>query len=362
MVAKHRPALYLAISRHGYGHATRLASVAAEVQRLLPDVRLVFAGLAPHELLAAYVPGPFEQRHVVLDAGVSQPDSLIIDLEGTHRQARRIRQRQHEIVSREVAFVRHERIGLILADIPPLAAVIGEAAGVPCWMVSNFGWDYIYGGWGPAFEGIACWVQDCYALCDQLFRLPFHEPMAVFPSRSDVGLTGGQPRWPAERLASQLGIKTPRERTALVTLGGFGRHQLPYDAMQSRPDWTFLVFDPQAPAGPNIIPRRDTVLRPVDLLPVCGRLIAKPGFSTFSEAIRLGVPIVTMPRPDFAEAEILVTGMAAVHPHQLVDLDSFLAGDWSFLDRAPDPPPPGAAVDKWGTEAIARAVVAALSG
>jgi len=49
-------------------------------------------------------------------------------------------------------------VGLILADIPPLAAVIAKSAGIPCWMSSNFGWDFIYRAWGGEFIEFADWI------------------------------------------------------------------------------------------------------------------------------------------------------------------------------------------------------------
>ncbi len=362
MAPAERPTLYVAVSHHGYGHATRAASIAAEVQRLVPDVRIIVVGPAPRALLAAYMAGPFEQRDVRLDAGVVQPDSLTIDVQATLAAARRIYEDRRTILAQEVAFVRQEGVRLILADIPPLAAMVAAAAGVPCWMVSNFGWDDIYRPWGKPFADLVAWMEDCHAHCDRLFRLPFHEPMASFPRLTEAGLTGGRPRWPADQLREQLRIRRPRERIALVTLGGFGRHRLPYHGLRRREEWLFVVFDPDAPDAQNIVPIRDLSLRPVDVMPLAGRLIAKPGFSTFSEAIREGVPIVTMPRPEFAEAQVLVAGMQAVWWHQLVGLDDFLAGDWSFLDAPLGEPLTEEVVDTAGSETIARAVADCLAG
>lgn len=351
----------MALSRHGYGHATRAASIAAQVQRIDPSVRLIFAGPAPRQLLAAYVEGPFEQRDVVLDAGVVQPDSLTIDIGATLALARQMRGQADETLASEAEFVRREGVRLILADIPPLAAIIAHRAGIPCWMVSNFGWDDIYRPWGVEFADLVAWIEECYAKCDRLFRLPFHEPMNRFPRITDAGLTGGRPRWPADELRRRLGVQHPRQRTILITFGGFGQHRIPYAALERYRDWLFVVFDPAAPDGEHVIPIRDMSLRPVDLMPIVGRLVAKPGFSTFSEAIREGVPIVTMPRPNFAEAEVLVAGMRAVWWHQLVSLEDFLSGDWSFLEHDPAPPLSDDSVDTHGTEAIGRWVAEALA-
>ncbi|MEY3827867.1 MAG: hypothetical protein RLZZ148_2688, partial [Cyanobacteriota bacterium] len=50
-----RPSLYLAITSHGFGHAVRLASVVAEIQRLNPDILPIMATTVPHWLLDSYL-------------------------------------------------------------------------------------------------------------------------------------------------------------------------------------------------------------------------------------------------------------------------------------------------------------------
>jgi len=52
---------------------------------------------------------------------------------------------------------------------------------------------------GGEFIEIADWIKDCFSQCDRLFRLPFHEPMSAFVI-TDVGLTGGSPRYQADAL------------------------------------------------------------------------------------------------------------------------------------------------------------------
>ena len=78
-----------------------------------------------------------------------------------------IQAQQKAIIASEVNFLRQNRVGLVLADIPPLAAPIARAAGVPGWMMSNFGWDFIYKPWGPDFAPIVSWIEACFGQCDR---------------------------------------------------------------------------------------------------------------------------------------------------------------------------------------------------
>lgn len=352
-----QPILYIAITNHGFGHATRAAAIAAEIQRLYPEILLILTTTAPRWLLEAYIPGDFILRPRALDVGVVQTDSLTMDKAATLAKLQQIQAEQHRIIASEVNFIRQNRVGLVLADIPPLAAPIAHAAGIPAWMISNFGWDFIYRHWGGEFIPIADWIADCFRQCDQLFRLPLHEPMSAFPQVKDVGFTGGTPRYSVEELRQTWKITTPLEQTVLMTFGGLGLERIPYHNVQRFPDWQFISFDRNAPDFPNLIRIIDHHYRPVDLMPICGRMISKPGYSTFSEACRLNLPIVSITRDDFAEAPVLIQGIQAHVPHQILSSAEFFTGDWQFLHQPLQPAQCPNSVSPQGNETIAQAVI-----
>lgn len=351
------PVLYVAITNHGFGHATRAAAVAATVQVLCPEIEIILATTAPEWLLASYLSGPFTLRSQALDVGVLQADSLTMDKAATLAALHRIRQDAAALVAEEVAFLKAAGVGLVLADIPPLAVAVAHGAGVPCWMMSNFGWDFIYRPWGGEFVAMADWIQTQFRHCDRLFRLPFHEGMAAFPRVTDVGLTGGTPRYDEDHLRSRWRLQAPIEKTVLLTFGGLGLAQIPYQGLRHFPDWQFITFDRQAPALDNIRIVDDPTYRPVDLMPLCGRIVSKPGYSTFSEACRLGIPIITVTREDFAESPVMLAALQDHHPHQILTPDRFFRGDWSFLRDLPTLPRTPQRFDLEGNQAIAQAVV-----
>jgi len=353
-----RPILYVAITNHGFGHATRTASVAAKIQQLCPEILLILVTTAPRWLLESYIQGDFIHRPRGFDIGVVQADSLTMDKAATLEKLHAIRTQQRSRVAGEVNFIRQNRVGLILADIPALAALIGKTAGIPCWMISNFGWDFIYKAWGEEFIEIADWIGDCYSQCDRLFRLPFHEPMSAFKNITDVGLTGGSPRYSLDELRASWSITASVEQTVLLTFGGLGLQQIPYDNLKQFPDWQFITFDSSAPDLPNLLKISDRKYRPVDFMPVCGRVVSKPGYSTFAEAVKLGVPIVTMTRDDFAEAAFLIEGITNYAQHQILTPTEFFQGSWGeFLNQSPQPPRQSQPIAIDGNEAIAHAIL-----
>ncbi len=294
--------------------------------------------------------------------GVVQSDSLTMDKDATLAALKAIQAQQTALVDTEAAFLQTEAIDLVLGDIPPLAAIAAKAANIPCWMMSNFGWDFIYRPWGGEFVAIADWIADCFSQCDRLFRLPFHEPMSAFSHVTDVGFTGGTPRFSDAELRARFGLTAPKHKTVLLTFGGLGLAQIPYDQLMQFADWQFITFDQQAPDLPNMLKIRDRTLRPVDFMPLCGRVVSKPGFSTFSEACRLDLPIVTVTRDDFAEGPVLVDGIQNYSYHQILTPRAFVDQPWAFLHEAPTPPRNPTTISKSGNHEIATAITEYLRG
>lgn len=352
-----RPIIYIAITNHGFGHATRTASIANTIQKLCPEVLLIIVTTAPRWLLESYIEGDFILRQRAFDLGVIQADSLTMDKPATLEKLREIKKNYKSLIASEVNFIRQNRVNIILADIPFLAVGFAEATDIPCWIISNFGWDFIYRDWGGEFTEIADWISDWYGKSNRLFRLPFHEPMSAFTNIIDVGLTGGSPHFSPDELRSNWQINTTLEKTILLTFGGLGLQEIPYANISKFPDLQFITFDFLAPDLPNLIKVTNRQYRPVDFMPICGRIISKPGYGTFSEATLLEVPVVTIPRDDFAEAAFMLAGLADYNHHQILTAPEFFQGDWDFLYQSPQPPKQTQVINKNGNETIAKAVI-----
>jgi len=352
-----QPILYIAITNHGFGHATRAAAIAATIQSLCPEITIILVTTAPHWLLESYISGDFIHRPRGFDIGVVQSDSLTMDRAATLEKLQHLRSQQERLIASEVTFIRQNRVGLILADIPPMAALIAKAAGIPCWMVGNFGWDFIYRDWGSEFSEIVDWVADCFGQCQRLFRLPLHEPMSAFPAITDVGFTGGSPRYREADLRQRFGLTAPRDRTVLLTFGGLGVESLPYANLSRFHAWQFITFDANAPDLPNLCKATNPHYRPVDFMPFCGRVVSKPGYSTFSEALRMDTPIVSVTRDHFAEAPILLEGIRNLAHHQILSPAALFESDWEWLHEPLQPPQQPQVIEKDGNGAIAQAII-----
>ncbi|PSB12271.1 glycosyl transferase [Pleurocapsa sp. CCALA 161] len=348
--------IYIAVTSHGFGHAVRAATVAEKLQQLRPDIALHLVTVAPEWLLKCYIKGDFVYRPRVFDVGVIQTDSLTMDRQATLSKMQNIMSQEKFIIAEEAQYIKDQNIGLILADIPALAAPIAHAAGIPCWMMSNFGWDFIYRDWGSDFEKIVAWTENYYSKSDRLFRLPLAESMSAFLNHTEVGLTGSTPQFNSEQLRQQFNLSAPLAKTILLTFGGLGLQSIPYENLNHFPDWQFITFDPNAPDLPNLLKIGDQTLRPLDFMPISGRVVSKPGYSTFSEALCCDTPIVSLTREGFAEASVLLNSIQDYSQHQIISTDEFFTGNWDFLHQPLLAPRKSDLLSKDGATAIAQEI------
>jgi hypothetical protein len=351
------PTIYIAITDHGFGHAARTAAITGQLQQLLPSIELIIVTTAPKWLLECYIEGDFIYRQRGFDVGVVQADSLKMDLDATLARWHDLISRKDEIVAEEVAFCQAHHVDLVFGDVPPFATLIAKQLGVPCWMSGNFGWDFIYRDWGKKFDFITDLIGDCYGQCDRLFRVPLHESMDRFPAIEDVGLTGGDPKYSLAKVREQFKLIQPKAQTILLTFGGLSLDAIPYQNVSQFPEYQFITLDANAPDLPNLVKVIDRAFRPVDFMPLCDRVVSKPGYSTYAEALKLQIPIVSLTRSGFAESEIILNGMQDYGYHQVISPDQFFNTNWDFLHQPLQPPRVDTKLATDGNHSIATSII-----
>lgn len=351
--------LYAIITNHGFGHAARSLGVLREAGRRLPDLRIVLNTSVPKAFAQSMLGDVrVEYRDSPLDVGIHQKDFLAMDLDATLRDVRALYLEAEGLrrVEAEAAWIQASGARLVFADIPPLAADAARAAGVDCWMLGNFGWDFIYRGFAEhasEFERAADRIGESYGLCQRLFRPPFSEGETmnrVFPHITEVGLTGARPQLTRAEIFERLGLNDRPElhgvdATPLVLLsfGGLGLDGVPYAGLaefdgRRRPARFFLTFDSDAPPLANLRVVDDPAIRQVDLLPHLERIVSKPGHGTFCEVARAGTPFVCLNREDFPETPGLLRDLRNHFTHRLIPLPEFFDGNWDFITGELTPP------------------------
>jgi hypothetical protein len=352
--------IHACVSSHGFGHGSRTASVLCELAALRPHWRLVIStGLPPAFLDLSFGPVPFELRPCRWDVGVIQADALGADADATLRALERLEEELPAQVEREARWLEaQQQPVLVLGDVPPAAALLARRLGSPLVWLASFGWDAIHAPMGPAFRPWADRHRQLYGQGDLLLHCPLSLPMDWGLPEVRLGLTGSRPRLDGDRLARELALPADRERVVLVSFGGLGMAIDP--ALLARwPEHVFVGPEPLLATVPNgrCLP---SGVRPLDLMPIAGRLITKPGYSSFCEAFSQGVGIHLVHRSGFAEAPVLEEDLRNHGWHRLLSQEAFRRGDWE-LDLPLLPPRRGPlAVD--GASTAARTLVSWLEG
>lgn len=368
--------LYFALTAHGFGHASRASALLAELSTRLPRLHVILNTGAPEWFLEAML-GPardraraagrqftFEIRRAPLDVGIVQSDSLNMDLAATLAALQDLEARRPALLAAEAEFLRAREIDMIFADLPALAGDLGKLSGVPCFAQGNFGWDFIYDALGAEFRPYAARMRESHAHVEHLFHLPFAEPMTSFPARESVGLTGFAPGLNADvvRELLQLSDDAP---AILLTFGGMGLARIPYQNAlrfdgRRFPRRTFVSFDADAPALPNLRRVADLRIRPVDVMAIASAVLSKPGYGSFCEALRVNLPYYCIRRDGFAESRILLEDLQRFFRHRIVELGEFYESDWRFLLEEPRPPSAREGPADGGNSTIAGKLIAAL--
>ena len=126
--------------------------------------------------------------------------------------------------------------------------------------------------------------------------------------------------------------------------------------------WSELLFigsDPSLAEAANgrLLPAG---VRPLDAMPLVGRLITKPGYSSFCEAFSQDVGIHLVRRRGFAEAPVLERQLQLHGRHRLISAAQLHRGDWELDQPLLEPEAGPLASD--GAAVAARSLVELAEG
>jgi hypothetical protein len=151
----------------------------------------------------------------------------------------------------------------------------------------------------------------------------------------EVGVTSSSPRLDVPSLRRRLALPEDREKVVLVSFGGLGLRVDPA-LLALWPDHVFVGPEPAFAGIPNAR-RLPPGTRPLDLMPLAGRLITKPGYSSFCEAFSQGVGLHVVERHGFAEAPVLREALMRHGRHRLLSQSQLRSGAWCLDEPLLEP-------------------------
>jgi L-arabinokinase len=356
------------ISGHGFGHASRQVEIINTLARRVPGVEFLIRSTAASWLLHRTIRTPFTLDARPADTGVVQVDGLHLDAAATADAARAFYADFEARAEAEAAVLNTHRVAMVVSDAPPLACAAARLAQLPCVVVANFTWDWIYRGFGRAFDaapGVIPTIEDAYRSATAAWRLPMHGGFETFESIHDVPLVARHASMPPRETRRALGLPIDRP-LALASFGGFGVRGIDLESLDCLVDWDVVITAqsrPQAtPPGVHFIGDADVYDRGVryeDLVRACDVVLTKPGYGIVSECVANDTAMVYTPRGDFAEYPVLVAHIERWLRHAFIGHADLLAGRWKrALDAAASCPSPSERPATNGADVIADMIAA----
>lgn len=317
------------VSAHGYGHAARQQGV---IQALAAQGARVFVRSgAPAKFFTAAV----EHHPVRYDVGMIQLGPMQVDPAATAAAYAELLESQSATIAHEVSFLHAEEIALVVADMPPVACEIAEAAGVPSVVITHFTWDWVYGHYVdrfPAFAPIIDSITASYgkATLALQIQVPIPHAFPMFPRVEPLpGLAKITTR-SRDQIRADFGVPEG-ERLAVLSMGGHDWGHTDVRALQQLEGWRFLVMpgayaqvqgDPRFLLIPQEYPNFHNLIAAADVL------VGKAGGSTVAEIIAHRTPMIYTVNDDWRENE-LVSATLSRYAHSLfLEKPDFERGRW----------------------------------
>lgn len=309
---------------HGLGHAVRSAQV---IEALPADVPVIIRTTVPEWLFQSEVTRPFRYIRAEFDCGCMQKDSFWCLERETLDRYRDISRRNREGLADEVAFLRRENVTCVVSDIPSFPLYAAAEAGIPGLAITNFTWHEIYGPFVRTAEDSALvdTIAAEYSRATLALILPLDTANAsrVFPTFEHIPLVTRRGHSIRERIEGRVGRG---RRIALMYFGLWGL-TLDWSALQGLSDWVFLTFDFPSTV-PNVVTLDRTEWPVADVAASVDAVVTKPGYGTVSECIANDIPLVYVPRPNFAECGALIAGMQPWGGGFPLTIEQFERADW----------------------------------
>lgn len=251
----------------------------------------------------------YEYIPITTDVGIIQTDPFTENLNLTLQQLDNFLPFHSENYAKFIQIIKDKRLDFIICDISPLGIWLAKQINVPCILIENFTWDWIYEYYMDEFPGFSKhihYLREMYAKVDMRFSCqPFCELVADSIITAPVYR---KQRIKSEEIRLKLAIKN-NEKMVLLTFGG-----IPTSTLEKQ-DWKkdenlVYVFpvkevDSQVRRG-NIIylPHNHPYFHP-DLVNAADIVVGKLGYSTIAEVYALQKPFLYLSRKNFRESEML---------------------------------------------------------
>lgn len=339
-----QPHLLLAITGHGFGHATRSGEVLRELRAQAPGIAVTVSTTVPARFFARGEGGPLHHREQAYEPGTIQANCFAVDLEGTRAAYREHAEERKALLERETRFLAEGGLTGVIADVPAAPLRAAHRLRLPSAALWNFTWDWI-------LEPILCGgrtssraragspralveeLREDYELAGLHLKLPFSPLATTLPRVEEAPLVGRISHQTREITLARLGLDANDSRpVVLVAMGGWSCGNWKPIRVEGLHGYRLLVvgdipLETEAP-----VRRVPFELEPgyhfFDLVRAADVVLSKPGYGIASECIINRVRLLGVERRDFREIPELLRDIRELGPFEELSLEDFFAGRW----------------------------------
>ena len=320
--------LYVAVSHHGLGHLAQTAPVLNALHRLDPGVEIVVRTALPRATLELRLEMPFEHRTEASDCNLVMHDAIRADVPASLTAYRAFHRDWQHKVDAEAEQLDALKVDAVFSNVGYLPLAAAHLAGLPAASMCSLNWADIfrhYLGDEPGAARMLDQMTAAYAGAQVFMRPEPAMPMTDLANAVAIPPVVQVGRNRRDELVDRLG-RAPDSKLVLVGMGGI-RYRPPVEQWPHLPGVVFLVPDDWRAAHPGTCALRDTGMVFRDVLASSDALITKPGYGSYAEAAATGVPVLTIPRPDWPEAPYLNDWLAAAARMLILGEERFLSGE-----------------------------------
>lgn len=342
------PRLLVALSAHGYGHASQTAPVVNALRARRPDIALTLATRLPRDFLSARFAGPFRYLPMDTDVGMVMASAIEVKVPESLGAYRAFHARWDERVAEAASAIAREGADAVLANVPYAVLAAAARLGVPAAAMCSLNWADVYahyadgsGNRDAARRAVHEQILDAYRAARVFLRLTPGMPMPGLPNALTIGPVARLGRRDRDGLRARLGLAASA-RVVMIAPGGI-EWRLPVET------WPASPVHYVVPASWEVRRRGFSAFESlglgfVDALASSDGVVGKPGYGTFAEAACNGVPVVYVRRGDWPEEPALIEWIATHARAAEIDRAALARGAFGeALERlwaAPPPPAP----------------------
>jgi len=279
----------------------------------------------------------FLYRSLLTDVGLVQKGPFETDFPHTLRLLDDFYPVNPETTDRIAGVLSEARSRLVVCDIAPMGIVAAGRAGIPCVLVENFTWDWIYedyAGEHEEFSKHVDYLKTVFSSADYHIQT---SPVCR-PGRPDLCASpvSRKPRLPASEVRKEIGVGEDI-KVVLVTTGGIPS-RFPFIEKISSGQGVVLLIPgagerKQVRSNIILLPHRSGFFHP-DLVNASDAVVGKAGYSTLAEVYWAGVPFGYVIRTGFRESGVLASFIE--NNMQGIPISAEDLHEGTFISRVPE--------------------------